>query len=446
MKWNPLPWLVGRSLWSELPQWTAAGIIQAEQERRIGEHLDRPCCGIDITTATKITLCAMAAFALVLAVVLVTCDQWEFIPFAAKIDTTAVGALACYGAGYWFRFHRDTTKQCDGWFLAGSLLYGACVWLIFERDHLLGMYPWVFFFWAAGVLPLAWVLSSSLMLSLSCVLGSIWVVWHIAVSGSATFTSLFVALAMCLFHWAYTNRSRGVLTLSLLSFVLWWSMLAVASDLGRQGFFWVAGLGPVLYLIGLRHDDDNSFADTYKKVGLGLTAAVLLALAMPSVTADLMTTGHLLRYWLCGVTAAGVLVAVVPLPRLLDWRGDWPALAVLAAVTLVPGLLGVATLALLDERATTAASIGLAALFNAGAVAVSAALVLHGATSRCMGSLALGASYFLVWVVAIGFDLAGQLRSAALILAIAAATLLVIVRIWSRKQNLSNEAVTSENV
>jgi hypothetical protein len=300
------------------------------------------------------------------------------------------------------------------------------------------------------------------MLGLANLLATVWVVWHILVSGEAAYTSIFVAQGLCLIRWSYVNRSRGLFTFTLASLVLWWCMLAVAEDLGRAGFFWVAGLGPVLVLIALRHDEQHPFAPIYKNMGVALGVLVLLAVALPSVSADLLEIHPVpadetrmdvaadgesaeqvgpvpaLWFWLCAVAAAGGAVAFVPAPRRLDLRREWPPLAVLAGVTLLPTALSVISY---GQGNSVVATIALTSIYNAAAVAVIVGLVTCGASKGCTSYVAAGIAYFAAWMILVTVDLSRDLTSAALIFAVAGASVLVAARFWFKKKVTTDEAV-----
>src|SRR5262245_40083916 len=74
MNLNPLPWLRGTLIRSEIGKWTAAGIIQTDQEQRICQQYDQACCGIAVGDFARLTLFALSATAMMLALVLVATD------------------------------------------------------------------------------------------------------------------------------------------------------------------------------------------------------------------------------------------------------------------------------------------------------------------------------------------------------------------------------------
>jgi uncharacterized membrane protein len=446
MNWNPLPWLRGQIVRAELPKWTGDGVIQPDQEQRVGDRYAKECCGLAVADCATLTLYVLAAVAMVLAVVLITGENWRSIHFAFKICLALLLMAVSHGTGYWYRFQMSDARRGDAYFFIGTILYGVAVLLVADHARVPDLYPWAFFAWAAGTLPLAWVLGSYSMLAMANVLAIVWLVWHILVIGEAKFTSLFVAQGLCLIRWAYAKQLRGLVTLSLAGLVLWWCMLPMAEGLGRAGFFWVAGLAPVLVLIALRHDEQHPFASVYKWSGVILGMIVLLALALPSVSVDLMDgdsrpadessaafsewatpLGPFRWGWyrLCAMAIAGVAVAFVPGARPLDLRREWQPLAALAGVTLVPMGFSVASVA---SGNAVVAAFALSLIYNAAAIAVIVGLVICGASKDRMACVAAGIAYFAVWMVLVTIDQWRDLTHAALIFAVAGAAVLAAAR------------------
>jgi hypothetical protein len=447
MNLNPLPWLLGCVLRPELGKWTSGGIIQPDQERRIGERYDSDCCGLTLGECAKLTLFALSTIAMLLALVLIVADHWREIYLPFKVSLALIAMSVAHSAGYWYRFRVGQPQRGDTCFFIGTILYGCILLMAMDQYYAESPYwsaslAWALFAWAAGTLPLAWVLSSVPMLILADVLGTAWIIAHILVTGEAKKTSLFVLQALCLLRWAYTNLSRSLFVVTLSSLVVWWCMLAVAADLERAGFFWIAAAGPLLILIGRRHEETHPFGPIYEKLGTALCGLVLLPLSIPSVSRDLVLSGHTLWIWLLIVAAFGGVVAMVPAPRRMDYYRDWPVLAALAAVTVLPAALGIIGY---GQGLTIAATGVLAAVYNVAVVAVIICLVVHGAKTACSASVALGIAYFCVWVTLLTINLAGNLTQAAVIFAVASAALLVMARVQSRKQVSIDETGPLEN-
>lgn len=448
MNLNPVSWLYGYVIRPEISKWTAAGLIQPEQERRIGDQYDRQCCGVAVSEFARLATYALATGAMLLALILIVADHWREIYLPLKVILAILSMSVAHGLGYWYRFHDDQIRLSTVAFFAGSILFG-CVMLLAVDQYYAGSpyrsmaFAWVLFAWSAGTLPLAWIAESAAMLGLSCVLGAAWVICLVAATGNATTTSLFVAMVLCLIRWCYVNRSCGLLVVALASLAVWWAMMAVAENWGRAGFFWFAAPGPLLILIGLRHDATHPFASIYKRSGIGWSGLAPLVLSMPSVSYGLTGPKADLQIWLIVLAIAGAAIVLMPAPRRFDVVGDWPALAALSSVTIVPAALGLLSS---NTAFAGAAAVILFAAFNAAAIAVIVSLVRRGALTECVGTVTLGIAYFVLWALLVAFDLPKSLTTAALIFAVAGSTLLVLVRLRPQKQDATHEAVSPANL
>jgi hypothetical protein len=375
---------------------------------------------------------------------------WRAIPFVARFSVPLVVMIACHTLGYWFRFLNDRVPLGNQLFLAGSILYGLALAVLVEpivhaQQLRAGeLYPAVLFLWTAGMLPLSLVLSSPAMLVLSNLVAIVWFVSHMSAGSGVGFTLLYLAVFLFSIHWSYSTRSLGLATVCWLGLAIWWGMMPVAEDVGREGYFWVAALGPLLLLAGQRHADDDPFAVPCKRLGALFALAALLAIAKPSVCTDLVSPDSVVSAWLCVLAALGIALALGPAPRRLDYRTDWPTLAAVAATTFVPGVLGTAT-RMSGGAGIAATAVGLALLSNTAAVAVALGMVIWGAQSQRASRMLLGVLYFVAWVLVICLDLTGRLSTAALILTLASPAVWVTGRYWTRWLGTTHEAIPREN-
>src|SRR5262245_13565836 len=238
MNLNPLPWLRGCLIRHEVGKWTTAGIIQTDQQQRIYQQYDQDCCGIAVGEFARLALFGLSAVAMLLALVLVATDHWLEINLTFKVGIALVAMLAAHGAGYFYKFHANALQRGDGCFFVGAVLYGFIVLMTLDHYYASSLYwssmlAWGLLVWAAGTLPLAWVLCSMSLLLLANVVGVAWVIAQVVVSGDAAITVLFALQALCLMRWAYTNCSRALFVVTLASLVVWWFMPAVAHGLER---------------------------------------------------------------------------------------------------------------------------------------------------------------------------------------------------------------------
>jgi hypothetical protein len=481
MNLNPLPWLFGRWLQAELPDWSAAGMIRADQEQQIRERYQPTGVCSSVARCASVTLITLAAAAVLLALLLLIWSRWSSIPWGLKFGPALVLMLAAHGVAYWLRFPRGDARRGDWLFLAGSLLFGLCAWLIVERVGSVWAFHAGFVFWMAAAVPLGVVLGSAPFLSGVMLLSAAWLVCLVFSPDppSDIYPDVYLVLFLLplgfLTDWSYRQRERGVFIAMLLALVVWWCVLPLAWKLGEQGVFWAAGLAPILYLAGLRHDEAHPFRPVYERFGQALGGVALLGLALPSITGDLMLPKHTLRYWLALLALAAAAVAWAPGARRVQLRRHGLALAAAAGITLLPGLVGAVSYGLAglrheatdpavtvaieteltavplvaDESSTKPAAAQRGAtnvvstVFNAAALALGIGLVLCGVSSDRWVCLACGAAYLMLWATLLICDLLAreQIQLAALALVLAGAALLGAARTgprWWRPWHESN--------
>lgn len=443
MRLNPFDWLVRRWLQRELPRWSAAGVIRPEQQEPIRDQYAKDTDGLTGERATKLVLLALCTLLLTVALLLVTVDHWRSTPWPLKIGPTLALLAAAHASGYWYRFHQNQPHRGDWLFLLGTLLYGCAIglWVEADRGSSAGVLPWAFFLWALGTLPLGLVLGSCRMLVLTAALTTAWFVGLMTIWHQSAY--LCVGFAAFLVDWAYKNRSRELLTVALLSAILWWCLIPLPFGLGRQGFFWIAALGPMLMLVGLRHADGHPFSAVYEWAGRIVTASAVLAASLPSVTSDLMASENGLRFWLLGLAVVGAAIAFVPGPGRIELRRDWRLLVPLAAFTVLPSLVWLSTEPDWPFSDTFAAWF-LAVIFNVAAVAVGVALVLRGVAGGSAATGCVGIAYLTAWAVLIVVEFSAARTTAAVVFVVAAAAMLAAAHYGSLLRSISHDGVSDQ--
>lgn len=482
MKLNPLPWLFRRWLESELPKWSAAGVIRPDQQPPILDQYPALCA--DSARCAKFTLVTLAAIGLVAALVLTVASFWQAIPWGLKFGPVLLLMLAAHAGGYWYRFVRDATRPGDWLFLAGSLGYGLALLLIVARFESPAVLHACFAIWVASTLPLGLVLGSIPFLVTVAALSTAWFAALMLSpdSASGVYPLLVLMLIGFLADRAYRDGSRALMIVVILGLLVWWCMLPVGWSFGRQGVFWLAALGPILLMAALAHDAAHPFRTVFQRCGQAVAGLVSLGLALPSVALDLMEPTHTLRYWLLLVAGIGVAIVWATGTHLPELRRHWLVLAAAAAITVMPALVGLIGYELGGQRresvqarteldAATSSeerlaaesraaeaeakvagirrvtAAGLAAVFNAAAIAVGIGLILCGAARARASCIAAGAGYLAVWAIALSSDLANLQRTplAALALVFTGAVLLATANYWARWRKRSHETVPGES-
>ena len=145
-------------LLAEIDQWLKEGLIAAEQadilKRRYSITEQESAWGRSI-------FISIGAILFGLGVILLFAYNWEKMHKFAKLAVIFLALLATHGTGFWLRRSAGRSRTAgEGLHLAGTMLFGAGIWLVAQIYHIDEHYPNAFFIWSLGALALAWALPS----------------------------------------------------------------------------------------------------------------------------------------------------------------------------------------------------------------------------------------------------------------------------------------------
>ena len=165
--------LLKRDLHNEARTWVKQGLINEAQAESICREY-----GIDYYDQTQrsfgyYVLIALGYLFIGLAVITLIGENWENIPRAVRMGGLIAMTLLANGIGV-IAWQRQKPAAAVVWFLLGGLMYGASIMLIAQIYHIGEHYPDGIFWWALGVLPVALLLRSNLLMALTTVLAYLW--------------------------------------------------------------------------------------------------------------------------------------------------------------------------------------------------------------------------------------------------------------------------------
>jgi uncharacterized membrane protein len=253
-------------LLAEIDLWLNEGLIAAEQAEIIRRRYQAPEQG---SAWGRIIFISIGAILFGLGVILLFAYNWEKMPKFAKLAAIILALPAAHGTGFWLRRPAGRSRTAgEGLHLAGTMFFGAGIWLVAQIYHIDEHYPNAFFIWSLGALSLAWALPS---ISHALVAGLLLLLWN----GFEAFDfrnphllSPFIILAG-LMPLAWIYRSRVLLAATIAAFMLMLAfsaatvggdpafllvflsaciLIAAGSLVRRKGGF--PGSGPVFSFIG----------------------------------------------------------------------------------------------------------------------------------------------------------------------------------------------------
>ena len=383
----------GDEFWVRLPvevqHWQDQGIISPEQGRAIISGY--PASGrVHRTQGRLVTILATLGAILVgLGVILFFASNWEGIPRPVKLAMILIAIPGAYGIGYWLRYWRGYQRVGTAVILLACLLYGAGIHLVAQAYNIPVNDPDLFLYWFLGVLPLAYLTRSQVMLYLG--------------------VGLFLAaVGFRLPEWLVSDKEEVFV----------------------GGFSLYLVLGVILYALGrlqAQFDLTRSYARVYEVLGLATAFGSLYLLTFrewfdgfdyraPRVEGDIGD-----EFWIAFYVAAGLAIVAygVVLARLARYRLPWLAEIWEASAALI--LLGVAVLVVNLE---VGGDIFYPILFNALLLLGTVGLLFAGFLRGREFLINIALAFFILDVISRYFEFGWTLLDRSLVFIVAGAILL----------------------
>ena len=222
-------------------------------------------------------------------------SNWEEIPRTVKLAMILIAIPAVYGIGYWLRYWRGYQRVGTAVILLACLLYGAGIHLVAQAYNVSVNDPNLFLYWFLGVLPLAYLTRSHVILYLG--------------------VGLFLAaVGFRLPDWL-DSSDRGVVVASFSLYLV---------------------LGVILYALGrlqAQFDLTRSYSRVYEYLGLVTVFGSLYLLTFRELFDDFGTRAPRVEgdiggeFWIAFYVTAGLAIVVfgVVLARQAVYRLAWLA-------------------------------------------------------------------------------------------------------------------------
>lgn len=387
----------------ESARWVQGGLISEEQRTAIlGLY---PADAAGQRDRTVLILTVLGSVLLGAGVILFFAANWPRIPAEVKLGAILAAVVGAYGAGYWLQFVRtDFPRLGQALIFLGSLFYGAGVWLVAQIYHLDAHYPNGFLMWAVGVLPVAWAVSSPLLLYLSTILLGIW-----SVTEQGSFASYNVLFPLILLGGVLplARRLGTALAEAAVPAGLWlWFVMNLPAHAGTNGSY--GGLtvartmllfGVATVLVGLVREVRSTSADSrpYLSVGAVLTLAGAYVLTFHVYGEQAQVAPSLFSGSAYLVGGVSVMLAAAVAGAVLYVRQTGAARGVMVGALALP-VLGALVANLLPDTVRMVA-------FNLLLFAGTIGLTVAGIRRRSELLVNLGLLAFIIHVVTRYFDL-----------------------------------------
>ena len=146
-----------------------------------------------------------------LGVIMLIASNWRIIPDAAKIALLFGVTSLTYFIGWKLKFSTPQFPRVgEALLFLASLLVGATIFLTAQIFNVKANSPWLMLLWFLAIAPLAYVLSSKLILNVSIFTFAAWLLMSVGeIGGMGLFNSftLFLAFGICLYGLGQLHRS-----------------------------------------------------------------------------------------------------------------------------------------------------------------------------------------------------------------------------------------------
>ena len=434
-------WLKG-----ETDHWLADGLIDARQRDEIVARY-KVDAGAGQRRAS-IVLTSLGVLVAAIAVLLVIGYNWDAIGRPAKV-AMIFGAVAAAFAVSTVAYARGRLTAGELSAFAGTLLYGNAIWLLAQVYQIRSHYPNGALWWTIGALAAAHLLSSRLIAFEAVVLSGLWFLMEFFAIQEARF--LYVPMAVVTIWLAYRVRSSFVLALSGIILAAW-TATAIGVPLERAGgtdgvriaVAVTAMLACAFYAAGLHHRDTDAFRAAWQNTGLFVLLILFAALMTKGFhEIDRPSTMWAVMPWRTAVSVLGatlalaLFVALTAVRRAADMRRMWPMFATFSLMLVWLALFMFAP-ATVD---TAVFSWGITIAFSAAAVSIGVTMILTGVRGHRGWQFAGGIAYILVFLLVRWVDLLGSMLWSALFLAVTAAALFALARLWFARRPIDSHGV-----
>ena len=161
----------------ELPGWVSDGVVTPEQAGAIAGRYGQGAGAERRRSRAVQAVAVIGAVAAGLGVILFFAASWDAMPREARVLVLLVALAGSYGAG-WLQLERRPIVG-RALILVGAIAFGAGIFLVGQMYNVQAHDPLAFALWSAGVAPLAWILRSRALTTLTLLTLGGWIVYEL---------------------------------------------------------------------------------------------------------------------------------------------------------------------------------------------------------------------------------------------------------------------------
>lgn len=442
---------------AQLTLWQGREIVTSEQAGRILDLYESRAEQADRKRSLLIfALMGIAALFAGMGVFLLIGYNWEALRTTDKLIMIFGAVLGSYGAAFYVQKRYGATLGAEALYLSGCLMYGAAIFLIAQIFHLNAHYPDGVWWWAVGVLPIAFAMRTPLVHILLASLLALWCGMEILGFSSSAFpwwnllprgAYSLPLLALPGLIWGYWKNSKATVWLYV-PVLAWWTVLQLVPWNAGQAIIYFTGMvGAFLLLIAQAHPTASGFARPYRFYGSSLLAGPMLLLSFHDFNESLLRRAASENIIVMALIIAGLTAVVIGATTSLERIKNKGALPVQALYLhlIRKQWFPLGSIVLLAFLMLWQVSIGDALLTTIAAnvvVVVMALWTMKSGLGMDRGFVfAAGVIYFMIWAVSRYIDLFGDfggMLGAALMFFLCSGTLFGMAMYWHKRRKISH--------
>ena len=164
-------------LQKELPAWVSAGLVSVEQSEALSLRYGAGSGAERRRSRAVQAIAVIGAVAAGLGVILFFAANWDAVSRPGRVVLLLVAILGAYAAGFVTLERRPLVGHAL--ILVGAIAFGAGVFLVGQMYHVQAHDPLAFALWSAGVAPLAWIMRSRALTTLTLLTLGGWLVYEL---------------------------------------------------------------------------------------------------------------------------------------------------------------------------------------------------------------------------------------------------------------------------
>lgn len=431
-------------LHAQIQLWISEGIIEQETGNTLLQRY--PSKSPNSRSVSLLTVIGAVIFGL--GVILFFAFNWSEFSKPLKLALIIGALLLTHGTA--LVLHRTThspTALVEGFYVLGTMMFGAGIWLIAQIYHIDEHYPTAFLVWGSGALVLAWAIPSVFQAIMACVLITVWGISEVMDFQKVHVYSI-ALIVLGVLPLAWRQHSSLLLFSGLVSaFVL--TLLNIIEDVNPAALFYMVFATATLLMAGSVIADKSEFpgsGNIFRLLGVPIYAICLFAMTFTSssdITDIYLSLNPGIPSFILHLTWMMLILAMLAWAGILyltiTKKAPYPKTTTYA----VQHALVLVSLGMLMQQASGffVSASGNSALwyfssliYNAILVAHCITLIIHGTNSLQWKHVTLGC-LALAWLVFARFnDLFHSLLMRSAVFLLLGATLFIIGHLYSKQR------------